>query len=92
MIIRILSEGQYDVPAAEVDALNVLDDQLEQAIAAGDEETFAAALAQILDRVRTAGTVVAPDALIPSDLLLPFPEASINEVRDLLSGDGLIPG
>jgi hypothetical protein len=29
MIIRILSEGQYDVPDAEVDGLNELDGQLE---------------------------------------------------------------
>ena len=29
MIIRILTEGQFDVPESEVDGLNVLDEKLE---------------------------------------------------------------
>ena len=50
MIIRILSEGQFEVP----------DDQV--------------------------------DALVTSQLVLPHESATLAEVRDLLSGDGLIPG
>ena len=92
MIIRILSEGQYDVPDDAVDGLNELDGQLETAIEQEDQEAFEAALAKLLDQVRSAGTPVALDALVPSALLLPAPDASLSEVRDLLSGDGLIPG
>ncbi len=32
------------------------------------------------------------DSLEPSELILPAPEASLEEVRELLSDDGLIPG
>ena len=49
-------------------------------------------LQALLDGVRQAGEPVAVDALVPSTLVLPHPEASLHEVRDLLSGDGLIPG
>ncbi len=92
MIIRILSEGQFDVPDDGIDALNELDDKLESAIAAEDEPSFAAALGALLDRVRQLGEPVALDALIPSDLVLPHDSATLVEVRDLLADDGLIPG
>jgi hypothetical protein len=32
------------------------------------------------------------DSLEPSDLILPMADASVADVRDMLSGDGLIPG
>ena len=92
MIIRILSEGQYEVPDHQVDGLNELDGQLERAIEQGDETAFSASLKALLDQVRTLGSPVAMDALVPSNLLLPAADASLAEVRDLLSGDGLIPG
>ena len=92
MIIRILSEGQFDVADSEVDRLNELDSAVESAIDSGDDDAFRDALAQLLGRVREAGRAVAMDALVPSDLVLPDPSASLAEVRDLLDDDGLIPG
>jgi hypothetical protein len=92
MIIRILAEGQFDVPDAELEGLNELDAALEAAVDSGDEATLAAALGALLDRVRGAGSPVALDALVPSDLVLPHSTASLAEIKDLISGDGLIPG
>jgi hypothetical protein len=92
MIIRILTEGQFDVPDSELDALNVLDDKLEAAISSGDEDGFKPALADLLERVRSSGTPVPHEEIVQSDLLLPYSDATLAEVRDLLSGDGLIPG
>lgn len=92
MIIRILGEGQYDVPDHALDALNGLDNQLEATIESGDEEMFRTALAGLLAGVRSNGTHHAADSLDESDLILPPADASINEVRELLTGEGLIPG
>jgi hypothetical protein len=92
VIIRILGEGQFDVADTAVDRLNELDSSLEAALEAGDEESFRTSLQALLDGVRQAGEPVAVDALVPSTLVLPYAEASLHEVRDLLSGDGLIPG
>ena len=92
MIVRILSEGQFDLPDDSLDALNELDAKLEGAIEASDEASFTSALAALLDRVRSLGEPVALDALVPSTLILPHESASLAEVRDMLSGDGLIPG
>jgi hypothetical protein len=92
VIIRVLGEGQFEVPDDAIDGLNELDAQLESAIEAGDEAAATSALTALLDRVRQAGTPVALDALVPSDLVLPHSTASLSEVKDLISGDGLIPG
>ena len=92
MIIRILGEGQYDVPDGDVTSLNTLDDTLEQAVEAGDEAAFTEALAGLLAAVKGAGSPLPDDSLQDSDLILPPSDASIDEVRAMLTDDGLIPG
>ena len=92
MIVRILGEGQYDLDDHALDALNGLDTQIERAIEAGDEELFRTALAGLLAAVRSSGTHHEDDSLDESDLILPPGDASLEEVRDLLGDDGLIPG
>lgn len=92
MIVRILGEGQYDLDDHALDALNGLDTQIESAIESGDEEMFRTALSGLLAAVRTSGTHHEMDSLDESDLILPPPDATIGEVRQLLGDDGLIPG
>ncbi len=92
MIVRILGEGQFDVPDGHLDALNEFDDQLAQAVEAGDEDAFTAALGRLLGAIRAHASPHAIDALDPSDLVLPAQDSSLDEVRALLGDEGLIPG
>jgi len=92
MIIRILGEGQYDVVDETLSRLNELDAAVEAAVEAGDEQAFAPALADLLEGVRSAGVPHAADSLDESDLILPPADASLEEVREMLSDEGLIPG
>ena len=92
MIVRILGEGQYDLDDHALDALNGLDNAIEAAIEAGDEAMFRTALNGLLAAVRSSGSHHDPSALDESDLILPPPDATIDEVRALLGDDGLIPG
>jgi hypothetical protein len=92
VIVRILGEGQLEVPDDQLDGLNALDSAVEDAVNEGDEGAFSAALGALLDGVRGSGTPLADDSLEDSDLILPPADATIDEVRDLLSDDGLIPG
>jgi len=92
MIVRILGEGQYDVSDDALAALNTLDSVVEAAVEAGDEPAFASALVALLEGVRTAGVAHDAEALDESDLILPPSDATIDEVRQLLNDDGLIPG
>ncbi|GAA2108902.1 hypothetical protein GCM10009759_49160 [Kitasatospora saccharophila] len=94
MIMRVLGEGQFEVAEGDLSRLNQLDDDLLQAVEAGDEAAFRAALGSLLAAVREVGTPLPPESLEPSDLILPDAEASLEQVRELLrdEGDGLIPG
>ena len=92
MIVRILGEGQYDVSEESLARLNELDADVEAAVEAGDHEAFARALVALHEGVRTAGTPHAVDSLDESDLILPPAGASLDDVRRLLGGEGLIPG
>jgi len=92
VIVRILEEGQWEVADDRLADLNRLDDEVEAAVEAGDEEVFARSMAALLDAVRSAGTPLPADALKDSDLILPPADATLEEVRDLLTDEGLIPG
>ena len=92
MIVRILGEGQLQVDDSAAKELNVLDAALEKAVNAGDEQAERAALTALLDRVRSLGTPLAEDAIEPSDLILPYADADLADVRSMLTDGGLIPG
>lgn len=94
MIVRILSEGQWEVGEEKVDRLNELDAEVEAAVDAGDEDRFTPALHALLDAVRRDGVHLPDDTLHDSDLILPPADATLDEVRALLAdtGEGLIPG
>ena len=92
MIVRILGEGQFRVDDTTTTRLNHLDTELETAVERGDEPAFKAALTGLLAQVRGQGSPLPPDTLEPSDLILPHEDSSMNEVRKLLTDEGLIPG
>lgn len=94
MIVRILGEGQWRIENAVRAELNSLDDEVEEAVRADDQVRLGAALSQLHDRVRAIGVELPLDELADSDLILPETDASLAEVRALLSesGEGLIPG
>jgi hypothetical protein len=92
MIVRILGEGQYDVSDEALGRLNKLDAAVEAGIESGDVDAFGAALSALLDGVRTVGVPHDAESLDESDLILPPADATIDDVRALLSDDGLIPG
>ena len=93
MIVRILGEGQLDVADDRGRRLNALDDELEAAVEAGDEDGLPRRAGRparrgALRRQRRCPTTT----LEPSDAVLPAADATLEEVRDLLSDEGLIPG
>ncbi|HWG61668.1 MAG TPA: hypothetical protein VG253_08150 [Streptosporangiaceae bacterium] len=92
MIVRILGEGQVLVDDAAAGELTALDATLESAVQADDETAFRAALDALLARIRALGTPLPADSLEPSELILPYADATMDDVRGMLSGDGLIPG
>ncbi|MFI2782326.1 PspA-associated protein PspAA [Streptomyces sp. ALB3] len=92
MIVRIMGEGQVVLADSHVVELNKLDDILLAEMESGDGPGFRTTLHALLDKVRELGSPLPDDALEPSELILPSPDASLEEVRSMLRDDGLIPG
>ena len=92
MIVRIATEGQYEVLDSDAETLQELDNQAVSACEAGDEEQFRSSFDRLLAFVREHGQRVPEDELAPSELILPPPDVSLEEAREEFSGEGLIPG
>ncbi|MFG2309582.1 hypothetical protein ACGFS9_13050 [Streptomyces sp. NPDC048566] len=92
MIVRIMGEGQVRLDDARLTELNKLDDELLAEMESGDESGFRRTLGALLEAVRASGVPLPDDSLEPSELILPSPDATLDEVREMLSDDGLIPG
>lgn len=92
MIVRIMGEGQVRLADSHLTELNKLDDVLLAEMEIGDGPGFRRTLQSLLARVRELGDPLPDDSLEPSELILPSPDATLEEVRELLSDDGLIPG
>lgn len=92
MIVRIMGEGQVRLEDSHLTELNKLDDELLTEMESGDEAGFRRTLTTLLDQVRRLGAPLPDDALEPSDLILPSPDATLEEVRAMLTDEGLIPG
>lgn len=92
MIVRIATEGQYEVADDDVAALNALDNAAVAACEAGDGSGFADVYAKLVAFVRSNGHKLDDDELLGSDIILPPSDLSVEEARKAFQGDGLIPG
>lgn len=92
MIVRISTEGQYDVSEDDAAGLNELDNEAVASCEASDEQAFREVFGRLLDYVRTKGHPVGDDELVGSDIILPPPDVSLEEAKREFQGDGLIPG
>jgi hypothetical protein len=92
VIVRIATEGQYEVSDADVAALNELDNEAVVACDGDDEPAFSEIYGKLIAYVRSHGRPVDDDELVGSDLILPPPDVSLAEARKDFQGEGLIPG
>ena len=84
MIVRISGEGQWELP----------DDALP--VRAQDATGLGLALRELDARVRRQGVAIDDDDLRDSDLIIPGPDSSLQDVATMLASDdrpdGLFPG
>ena len=92
MIVRISTEGQYEIADSDIPELNQLDNAAVAACETTDEQAFHDAFSRLLELVRAKGTPVPDDELFGSDIILPPPDVSLEEAKTEFQGDGLIPG
>jgi hypothetical protein len=91
VIVRIATEGQYEIAGDDYTQLNDFDDAVVAAVEARDEQAYAKAFTALIDYIRSAGTPVAEDDLRGSDVIVPPPDTDIEEAARDFTGEGLIP-
>jgi hypothetical protein len=85
MIIRIATEGQYELTGDALARLDEIDNELLDAISTNDAEAYQARFRSVLDLIRTEGRQLATDELRESDLVLPPPDTTLEEAKDLFA-------
>lgn len=85
MIIRILTEGQYQVEGEALLELDRIDDSLLDAIQAGDEPEFDRCLHRVVELVQSRGKKLPDGELVESELIIPPPDTTLAEARELFA-------
>jgi hypothetical protein len=91
VIARVLGEGQFRLDDAAFATAHEIDDRLQAAADAGDEEAFGSALEELVTAIKEKGTPLPTDEFVGSDAVVPASGTSLAEARALLSSEGLIP-
>ena len=91
MIVRIATEGQYELPDDAYDELNKLDNQAVTAVEASDADLFYDTWNAMLKLVRESGTQLEADDLHESALILPPADLTLAEAEHEFTGDGILP-
>jgi hypothetical protein len=93
VIVRLMNEGQFRVSDDLLQQLDRLDDEAAVALERDDEEALDARLAEMWKLVESEGERLPDDDLHPSDAIIPPPDLTLEETRELFAGDGtgLIP-
>jgi hypothetical protein len=88
VIIRILGDGLYEVPDADLPVVEEIDDVLMDAVERGDEAAFTGALADLVGEVRHSGKRLAHEDVRTSGMVVPHEGSTLEEVRALLAEEG----
>jgi hypothetical protein len=91
VIVRLMGEGQYRVDDSVRERLNELDDEAMAALEASDETELDQRLEEMFALVRAEGEPLPDDDLSASDVIIPPSDLTLEETRELISHDGLIP-
>ena len=92
MIIRILGIGQFKLDDRHIDILNKIDNQIVEHVSKGEEKEFRKSLAKIISMIQEKGEAIDPAEIIPSDIIIPPEDMTLEEAKQVFSGEGLIKG
>jgi hypothetical protein len=92
MIVRVATVGQFRLDDDIASKLHKFDDAIEKAVADSDDAAFQELLQNMNALVTEQGAPLADDEILPSDVILPPPDETLEEARKLLGTDGFVPG
>ena len=91
MIVRIATEGQFELSQADYEPVNELDNRIVDAVDSGDEATFRDLFGQMIELVKSRGRRLGDEELVHSDVIFPPEDTTLEEAREEFTGEGVIP-
>lgn len=91
MIVRIMGEGQYELPDGIYDELNELDNRVVAAVEAEDQADYEHAFGALIALIRDKGAPLADDDLRESQVIVPPADLTLKEAEHEFTGEGLLP-
>ena len=89
MIIRIVGEGQYEVPSSLFDELNVIDNKIVDLVSKDNEGEYRAELSKLIDMIKSNGKQIDDSQIVESDIMVPPGDLTFEEAKDIFTGVGI---
>jgi hypothetical protein len=90
MIVRISGTGQFELDDEGHKHLEQLDHVLTDALHRGDDKEFHASLHDMIQFVQTSGTEVGHDRVVPSEVIVPPDDVTMDEAKRFFTDEGLM--
>ena len=90
MIVRIMEEGQFQIPSSLLDELNVIDNRIVDYVAKENESDFKKELGNLITMIKENGKPIDDAEIVESDLIVPPSDLTLEEAAGIFSGDGII--
>lgn len=96
-IVRIMGHGQYRMRPEDLAELNKIDNSIVKFVENHHDDSdktrqeFQGLLHEMITIIRSRGEELGEKELVPSDVILPFVDTTLEEARSLFKGEGLIP-
>jgi len=93
-IVRLMNDAQYYVSIDVMRELNSLDNRLVRMLKNSkdiDENTIREVIGGMRMLVKNKGKRIKDELIVSSDIIIPAVDISIDEVRKVFKGEGIIP-
>ncbi|MFN4336222.1 MAG: PspA-associated protein PspAA [Candidatus Nitrosocaldus sp.] len=93
-IVRLMGEGQYYVDEGTLKEINAIDNRMVRLLesnASIDEQIIRESIAGMRMLVKSKGKRVSDDTIIPSHIIIPSIDITLEEAREIFKGEGLVP-
>jgi len=91
IVVRVMGEGQFEVDEAILERLNELDNQIVEEVAKANEQRFHDLLHEMIELVKREANPLHPSTIVPSDIIIPPADLSLEEAKKIFKGEGIIP-
>ncbi len=89
MIIRIVSEGQYEIPSSFFDELNAIDNSIVEFVSKGNEKEYREELSKLIDMIKTNGKQLDDSDIVESNIIVPPGDLTFKEAKEIFTGVGV---